>query len=73
MAGRVAAAALVDHLYPHRQYAGVFWVQAWWVSSCGPCHSGFKQAIERQGRQALDRLAARLGRPPMEGGRVESP
>ncbi|MES2494624.1 MAG: hypothetical protein V4618_00790 [Pseudomonadota bacterium] len=69
---KVAAASLVDHLYPHRVYDGVFWERDWWVSSCGPCHSGMKQAVERQGRSALDRLAARLGRPIM-GGRVESP
>jgi 5-methylcytosine-specific restriction endonuclease McrA len=67
--GRVTAATLVDHLYPHRVYAGVFWNREWWVSSCAPCHSGFKQALERRGRRALDDLADRLGRPRLDGAR----
>ncbi|TZG26495.1 hypothetical protein [Sphingomonas montanisoli] len=61
--GRITAATLTDHLYPHRLFAGVFWLKHWWVSSCGPCHSGFKQALERRGKAAIDALADRLGRP----------
>lgn len=69
---RITAAALVDHLYPHRRFRGVFWRVEWWVSSCVACHSGFKQRIEHQGRGALDALARQLGRTPMGVGGVES-
>jgi 5-methylcytosine-specific restriction protein A len=61
--GRLSPATLTDHLYPHRVFEGVFWISRWWVSSCGPCHNGFKQAIERRGRSAIDALADRLGLP----------
>lgn len=60
----VTAATLVDHLYPHRGDRTLFWRREWWVSSCGSCHSGFKQQIERTGRSALDDLARRLGLAP---------
>lgn len=63
LAGRVTAATLVDHLYPHKGDARVFWFEPWWVSACASCHSGFKQGVERQGRAAVDALALRLGRP----------
>lgn len=62
---RVKPADLTDHLYPHRQFEGVFWLKALWVSCCHECHSGPKQALERQGRAALDRLARQLGRPAL--------
>jgi 5-methylcytosine-specific restriction enzyme A len=61
--GRVTAATVVDHLYPHKGDVTVFWATAWWVSSCKECHDGFKQAVERQGRAAIDTLARRLGLP----------
>jgi len=61
--GRVEPATLVDHLYPHRVFEDVFWVNDWWVASCDVCHSGMKQATERAGRGAIDALAHRLGRP----------
>lgn len=63
--GFVTPSACTDHLYPHRWpiYAGVFWETKWWVASCKACHDGFKQSIERQGSDALDALARRLGRP----------
>lgn len=66
LAGDEVAATLVDHLYPQRTYAGVFWVKRWWVSSCDECHSGFKQRVERKGRLALDDLARRLGLPTLD-------
>lgn len=62
---RTTAATLVDHLYPHRGDRDLFWRAEWWVSSCRSCHSGFKQALERLGRSALDTLARRLGLEPM--------
>lgn len=61
--GRVAAATLVDHLYPHRRFQGVFWMRQWWVSACADCHDGFKQRVERAGKAAIDALARRLGLP----------
>ena len=63
--GQITAATLVDHLYPQQVYAGVMWLRELWVSSCAPCHSSFKQAIEHRGRAALDTLARRLGRPTL--------
>lgn len=69
--GRVSASTLTDHLYPHRLYAGVFWLSKWWVSSCDTCHSGMKQAVERKGLAAIDALARRLGRQTYsEGGGI---
>ena len=67
-APHVARADLTDHLYPQRQYAGVFWVRDWWVACCTDCHNGPKQAAERDGRRELDRLAALLDRPAFGGG-----
>ncbi len=61
--GFVAVATVVDHLYPHRVYEGVFWESQWWVAMCKACHDGPKQRIEAEGKAALDRLASRLGRP----------
>ncbi|MEG3153012.1 hypothetical protein U1769_24225 [Sphingomonas sp. ZT3P38] len=61
--GRITAATLTDHLYPQRHYQDVFWKTEWWVSSCAPCHNGMKQAVERQGKAAIDALAMRLGLP----------
>lgn len=54
-------ASCTDHLYPHRRFEGVFWVRLYWVSACGDCHAGPKQAVEAQGKPALDALARRLG------------
>lgn len=66
---RDEAATLVDHFYPHRTFAGVFWRKEWWVSSCDACHSGPKQTVERKGRAALDRLAAQLDLPTFDADR----
>ncbi len=63
--GVVTAASLVDHLYPHRRHANVFWIEGWWVASCTPCHSVMKQRVEQAGKPALDALARRLGRDVM--------
>jgi 5-methylcytosine-specific restriction endonuclease McrA len=67
LAGDVEPATLVDHLYPHRQYDGVFWRTEWWVASCKACHDGLKQRVEAAGKPALDDLARRLGRPVLAG------
>jgi 5-methylcytosine-specific restriction protein A len=63
--GRTVAAGLVDHLYPHRGDRALFWERRNWVSSCKPCHDGFKQSVERRGLTALHDLAVRLGLPRM--------
>lgn len=62
MEGRVTATDLVDHLYPHRTYDGVFWLKHWWVASCTECHSVMKQGVERKGLPAINALARALGR-----------
>ncbi len=62
---RVTAAALVDHLYPHRGDRVIFWLSTLWVSCCDNCHSEWKQLLEQQGIAALDTLARRLGRPTL--------
>lgn len=64
---RTEPATLVDHLYPQQVYRDTFWRTEWWVPSCKACHDGMKQATERKGKPALDRLAARLGRPVLDG------
>lgn len=61
----VTAATLTDHFYPHGGDQVLFWNRTYWVSCCKPCHDGFKQRVERQGRMALDHLAVRLGLPPL--------
>ena len=66
--GLVRPAGLVDHLYPHKGDQDLFWDARYWVSSCDPCHNGFKQRIERAGRAALDALARRLGLQPRPQG-----
>ncbi len=63
--GRIAFAALVDHLYPHGGDRRLFWLRRYWVGACVNCHSKHKQAAERRGLAALDELAARLGLPPL--------
>lgn len=73
--GKLTAANTVDHLYPKKLYPEIAWHSEWWVSTCGECHNGMKQALEHRGRSALDALARRLGRPVLAHPRgvVESP
>lgn len=61
--GRVGAATLVDHLYPHRGDVALFWNAHYWISACKRCHDGFKQSLEHQGAPALNALALRLNLP----------
>ena len=63
--GRVTAAALVDHLYPHKGNMRLFWDRIFWISSCRNCHDVMKQAVERQGLHALDALAKKMGKPTL--------
>lgn len=67
LAGHVAAATLVDHFWPHRGDRALFWRREFWVPSCAECHSGMKQATERQGMTALLALAGRLGMGSPQG------
>ena len=64
---KLTLADLVDHLYPHRGDTALFWDKRWWLSLCTTCHSGPKQALEHQGKPALDALARRLNLPVMAG------
>lgn len=57
----VTAATLVDHFWPHKGDRALFWRREFWVASCAPCHSGMKQAVEREGRAALIKLARQMG------------
>lgn len=61
---RITPATLVDHYWPHKGDQELFWDQRWWVSSCTPCHNGFKQRLEHAGVEAMHRVAARLGLEP---------
>ncbi len=63
--GLIVPADLVDHLYPHRGDEIIFWCDYFWVSSCQPCHRGFKQSLEADGDVALDNLARSLGMKTM--------
>jgi 5-methylcytosine-specific restriction enzyme A len=36
--GRITAAAVVDHIEPHRGDEGKFWNEANWQGLCKPCH-----------------------------------
>jgi 5-methylcytosine-specific restriction protein A len=63
---RVTPATLVDHFWPHKGDLELFWDPRWWVSSCAPCHNGFKQRLEHAGKEAMDRVAKRLGLEPRD-------
>ena len=63
--GRTTPATLTDHLYPHRRDMALFWAKIFWVSSCQPCHSQWKQRLEHRGEAAIDAIALRLGRPTL--------
>lgn len=67
LADVIEPSSRTDHLYPHRQDQTLFWNRTYWIACCQPCHDGFKQRIERQGRLAIDDLAVQLGLPPLRG------
>lgn len=48
--GRVEAAAVVDHIVPHRGDMAIFWDQDNWQSLCKRHHDSDKAAMERSGR-----------------------
>lgn len=47
--GRVTAAAVVDHIKPHRGDQALFWDRANWQPLCKPHHDGAKQRAEARG------------------------
>ncbi len=51
-AGRARAAAVVDHVRPHRGDRALFWDPANWQPLCRPCHDSRKQREERRGYAA---------------------
>lgn len=61
---RVTAATLVDHFWPHKGNVALFRDNRFWISSCAPCHSGFKQRLEHAGEKAMTKLSQLLGMPP---------
>jgi 5-methylcytosine-specific restriction endonuclease McrA len=48
--GRVTAAAVVDHIKPHRGDAALFWDVTNWQALCKQHHDSDKQRIEHGGR-----------------------
>lgn len=61
--GKLVAARLVDHWYPHCGLRWLFDDQRFWVSMCSTWHSGEKQRLELRGELALDDAGSRLGLP----------
>lgn len=47
--GKVTAAAVVDHIVPHKGDPDIFWNEANWQSLCATHHSATKQAEEYRG------------------------
>jgi 5-methylcytosine-specific restriction protein A len=45
--GRITAAAVVDHIQPHRGSAALFWNASNWQALCRRCHDSRKQMLER--------------------------
>jgi 5-methylcytosine-specific restriction protein A len=52
------AAALVDHIRPHRGDQALFWERTNWQALCGPCHSSGKQRDERRGSDGMFDITA---------------
>ena len=48
--GVTTAAAVVDHIRPHRGDMGLFWDRLNWQPLCRRCHDVWKQSAERQAR-----------------------
>ncbi|WP_374349182.1 HNH endonuclease [Chitinimonas sp.] len=47
--GEVVAAALIDHIRPHKGDMALFWDRGNWQALCQPCHDMHKQAAEARG------------------------
>jgi 5-methylcytosine-specific restriction protein A len=56
---RAVAATVVDHIMPHRGDMVLFWNKANWQSLCSNCHNGYKQRLEKTGREVGCDLAGR--------------
>jgi|LGOV01.1.fsa_nt_gb 5-methylcytosine-specific restriction endonuclease McrA len=48
--GRVTAAAIVDHIKPHRGDMALFWSEDNWQPLCKQHHDSTKQAMEKGGK-----------------------
>jgi len=59
--GRMVAAEVVDHWYPHRGLKWLFWTRALWVPMTKAWHDEGKQRLEARGEGALDEMAMQLG------------
>lgn len=49
--GIVTAAAVVDHIQPHRGDMNLFWDRRNWQPLCDHCHNSYKQRLEKSGRE----------------------
>lgn len=45
-----APATIVDHVTPHRGDKKLMWRRSNWQPLCVPCHSGWKQSIEKSSK-----------------------
>jgi 5-methylcytosine-specific restriction enzyme A len=52
--GMVVAAAVVDHVTPHKGDMALFWDSNNWQSLCKTCHSSWKQALEHGHARGVD-------------------
>ena len=43
-----APATVVDHITPHRGDMKLFWSRSNWQALCRPCHSRWKQSVEKR-------------------------
>jgi hypothetical protein len=51
----VTAATLVDHIIPHREDEGLFWLEGNWQSLCNRCHA--RKGILEPGLRACEHPA----------------
>lgn len=60
--GRIEAAAVVDHIVPHRGDKALFWDSGNWQGLCAPCHNS------KTGKEKRDpRPAHPAENPPPQG------
>tara|TARA_R110000787_G_scaffold3148_4_gene12640 strand:- start:34980 stop:35450 length:471 start_codon:yes stop_codon:yes gene_type:complete len=63
--GRLVAAEVVDHWYPHRGLKWLFWMRPLWVPMTKAWHDEAKQRLEARGEGALDELGMQIGLTPL--------
>ena len=52
--GVYRAAAVVDHIVPHKGSRALFWSQSNWQALCRSCQESHKKMLERGGRMLPD-------------------